>query len=134
MYRKSGESAKPEWINHQEVQRRWQASAETMALYQSRANPMSGCLPALLQLPCSTPISFFPVLLHCAKSFLWADDLSSYDSVYDCLLTFRFMATTSAFFHLASMAIFFYTDDHGTAAGTPAAGMPNMKFIFTFCL
>ena len=59
---------------------------ETMSLYsRAGANPMSGCVPALLQLPIFYALfSFFPVAFVLRdKSFLWADDLSSYDSVYD---------------------------------------------------
>ena len=59
---------------------------ETMGLYsRAGANPMSGCVPALLQLPVFYALfSFFPVAFVLRdKSFLWADDLSSYDSVLD---------------------------------------------------
>lgn len=55
-----------------------------MALYRKAGvNPMGGCLPMLLQLPITLAVfRFFPSsfeLRH--QSFLWAEDLSSYDSI-----------------------------------------------------
>ena len=55
---------------------------ETMGLYnKAGANPMSGCLPALLQLPVFYALfMFFPVAFALREqSLLWADDHSSYD-------------------------------------------------------
>lgn len=48
-------------------------------------NPFGGCLPMLLQLPVLIAMfSFFPSSIQLRqKSFLWADDLSTYDSIYD---------------------------------------------------
>ncbi len=57
----------------------------TMKLYkQAGANPLSGCLPMLLQLPILIAMfRFFPSSIELRqKSFLWADDLSSYDSIW----------------------------------------------------
>ena len=62
---------------------------ETMSLYnRAGANPMAGCIPALLQLPVFYALfTFFPVAFELRKkSFLWADDLSSYDSVLELSL------------------------------------------------
>ena len=59
---------------------------ETMSLYtRSGANPMAGCLPALAQMPIFFALFvFFPAAFSLRqKSFLWADDLSSYDSILD---------------------------------------------------
>lgn len=58
----------------------------TMNLYKKAgANPMGGCLPMLLQLPILIAMfRFFPASIELRqKSFLWADDLSSYDSILD---------------------------------------------------
>ena len=86
---------------------------ETMSLYsRAGANPMSGCVPALLQLPIFYALfSFFPVAFVLRdKSFLWADDLSSYDSVYDLGFSIPFYGDHISLFPiLASIAIFFYT-------------------------
>ena len=57
---------------------------ETMALYsKAGVNPMAGCIPALIQLPFMyASFQFFPSAFDLRqKSFLWADDLSSYDSI-----------------------------------------------------
>ena len=107
---------------------------ETMALYtKAGANPMSGCLPALLQLPVFYALfSFFPVAYALRqKSFLWADDLSSYDSVYDLPFNIPFYGDHISLFPiLASVAIFIYTMmTMGQQQATQQPGMPNMKFI-----
>jgi len=65
----------------EKMQERQQA---TMALYQKAGiNPMGGCLPMLLQMPVVMAMFwFFPTAIELrGKSFLWADDLSTYDSV-----------------------------------------------------
>ncbi len=57
----------------------------TMALYKKvGVNPMGGCLPMLLQMPFLLAMfRFFPASIELRqKSFLWADDLSSYDSIW----------------------------------------------------
>ena len=107
---------------------------ETMALYnKAGANPMSGCLPALLQIPVFYALfSFFPVAFALRqKSFLWADDLSSYDSVYELPFSIPFYGDHISLFPiLASVAIFFYTMmTMGQQQATQQPGMPNMKFI-----
>ncbi len=107
---------------------------ETMALYnKAGANPMSGCLPALLQLPVFYALfSFFPVAFALRqKSFLWADDLSSYDSVYELPFNIPFYGDHISLFPiLASIAIFFYTMmTMGQQQAQQQPGMPNMKFI-----
>ena len=107
---------------------------ETMALYnKAGANPMSGCLPALLQLPVFYALfSFFPVAFALRqKSFLWADDLSSYDSVYELPFNIPFYGDHISLFPiLASVAIFIYTMmTMGQQQAPQQPGMPNMKFI-----
>lgn len=107
---------------------------ETMALYtKAGANPMSGCLPALLQLPVFYALfSFFPVAFALRqKSFLWADDLSSYDSIYELPFNIPFYGDHISLFPiLASIAIFFYTMmTAGQQQAPQQPGMPNMKVI-----
>ncbi|MBB6460990.1 membrane protein insertase YidC [Flammeovirga kamogawensis] len=58
--------------------------SETMSLYRKvGANPLSGCIPMLAQMPFFVALyNFFPNALQLrGQSFLWADDLSTYDSV-----------------------------------------------------
>ena len=69
--------------NQDEMMKKQQA---TMALYKSaKASPMAGCLPALIQMPILIAMyRFFPSAYELRqKSFLWADDLSAYDSILD---------------------------------------------------
>jgi len=59
---------------------------ETMSLYRrAGANPLSGCLPMLLQLPILIALfAFIPAAIELRqKGFLWTDDLSTYDSIYN---------------------------------------------------
>ena len=107
---------------------------ETMSLYsRAGANPMSGCVPALLQLPVFYALfSFFPsAFVLRDKSFLWADDLSSYDSILDLGFNIPFYGDhVSLFPILASVAIFFYTRmTTGQQPMPQQPGMPNMKII-----
>ena len=56
----------------------------TMELYKrAGVNPMGGCLPMLLQLPILWAMfRFFPASIELRQqSFLWADDLSAYDTI-----------------------------------------------------
>jgi len=108
---------------------------ETMKLYsKAGASPMSGCLPALMQIPVFYALfQFFPSAFQLRqKSFLWADDLSSYDTVAQLPFTIPFYGDhVSLFPILASVAIFIYmmmtTGQSMQANQQP--GMPNMKFI-----
>jgi YidC/Oxa1 family membrane protein insertase len=107
---------------------------ETMSLYnRAGANPMAGCIPALLQLPVFYALfTFFPVAFELRKkSFLWADDLSSYDSILDLGFSIPFYGDHISLFPiLASIAIFFYTQmTTGQQAMPQQPGMPNMKII-----
>jgi YidC/Oxa1 family membrane protein insertase len=107
---------------------------ETMSLYnRAGANPMAGCIPALLQRPVFYALfTFFPVAFELRKkSFLWADDLSSYDSILDLGFSIPFYGDhVSLFPILASIAIFFYTQmTTGQQAMPQQPGMPNMKII-----
>ena len=109
---------------------------ETMKLYsKAGVNPMAGCLPALMQLPVFYALfQFFPSMFDLRqKSFLWADDLSSYDSIYQLPFHIPFYGShVSLFPILASIAIFFYmkmtTGDQAMSA-PPQEGMPDMGKI-----
>ena len=107
---------------------------ETMSLYgKAGVNPMSGCIPALIQLPIFYALfSFFPVAFELRqKSFLWADDLSSYDSIFELPFSIPFYGDHISLFPiLASAAIFVYTlMTTGQQTMPQQEGMPNMKFI-----
>lgn len=112
---------------------------ETMKLYnKAGVSPMSGCIPALLQLPIFYALfMFFPTSFALRqKSFLWAEDLASYDSIFEWTTNIPVISSfygnhVSLFPILASIAIFFYmTLTTGqTMQMQQQPGMPNMKFI-----
>ncbi len=65
---------------------------EQMKLYRSAGvNPLGGCLPMLLQMPILIALfRFFPSSIELRQqSFLWAHDLSTYDSIWDFPNGFR---------------------------------------------
>ena len=107
---------------------------ETMKLYsKAGANPMAGCVPSLLQLPVFLGLFyFFPVAFSLrGKSFLWAEDLSSYDAILDLPFSIPFYGDhVSLFPLLASIAIFVYSKmTMGQQMQPTQPGMPNMKFM-----
>ena len=107
---------------------------ETMKLYsKAGANPMAGCVPSLLQLPVFLGLFyFFPVAFSLrGKSFLWAEDLSSYDAIIDLPFSIPFYGDhVSLFPLLASIAIFVYSKmTMGQQIQPTQPGMPNMKFM-----
>jgi YidC/Oxa1 family membrane protein insertase len=106
---------------------------ETMKLYnKAGVSPMSGCVPALLQLPIFYALfMFFPTSFALRqKAFLWAEDLSSYDTIANLPFTIPFYGDhVSLFPILASVAIFFYMMMTTGQNMQTQPGMPNMKFI-----
>ena len=108
---------------------------ETMSLYtKSGANPMAGCLPAMAQMPIFLALFlFFPAAFSLRqKSFLWADDLSSYDSILDLGFYIPLYGDHISLFPiLASVAIFFYTKmtTGGQMMPSSQTGGVNMKLI-----
>jgi YidC/Oxa1 family membrane protein insertase len=109
---------------------------ETMKLYnKAGVNPMAGCIPALIQIPFMyASFQFFPSAIELRqKSFLWADDLSSFDEIFK--LPFRIPVYgdhVSLFPILAAIAIFFYmkmTSGDQAMAQPPQEGMPDMGKI-----
>lgn len=108
---------------------------ETMKLYgKAGVSPMSGCIPAVIQMPIFYALfMFFPTSFALRqKPFLWADDLSSFDTIYQFPEGFSipfYGDHVSLFPILASIAIFFYMM-MTTGQNMPTQpGMPNMKFI-----
>lgn len=110
---------------------------ETMKLQNiAGASPLKGCLPAILQIPVFYALfTFFPTAFALRqKGFLWAEDLSSYDTIYEFPPGFSipfYGDHVSLFPILASIAIGAYmimsTGQSMQAQQQP--GMPNMKFL-----
>ncbi|WP_282043141.1 membrane protein insertase YidC [Winogradskyella flava] len=120
------------------------AQQETMALQnKAGASPLSGCLPGLMQIPVFYALfMFFPTAFALRqKSFLWADDLSSFDSIYDFPDGFSipFYGDHIALFPiLAAIAIFFYmkmtTGQQTAMQGPPQEGMPDMGKMMKYMI
>ena len=108
---------------------------ETMALQRKAGvSMMAGCIPALLQMPVFFALfRFFPSAIDLRQQgFLWADDLSSYDSVYKLPFTIPMYGDHISLFPiLASVAIFFYmrmSQSQQMNMQQPAQeGMPDMQ-------
>lgn len=114
---------------------------ETMALYsKAGASPMAGCLPALVQLPVFYALfQFFPSAFDLRqKSFLWAEDLSSYDTIAKLPFHVPFYGDhVSLFPILASVAIFFYmqmTTGQQMASQPTQEGMPDMSKMMKYMM
>jgi YidC/Oxa1 family membrane protein insertase len=106
---------------------------ETMKLYnKAGVNPMAGCVPGLLQMPVFYALfQFFPSAIGLRQEgFLWANDLSSYDSIYELPFHIPFYGNHISLFPiLASIAIFFYmkmTTGDQQMAQPQQEGMPDM--------
>ena len=111
-----------------------QKQQAVMALYrETGVNPLSGCLPMLFQMPILYAMfRFFPSNISLRQqSFLWATDLSTYDSIY----TFNFNIPLygdhiSLFTLMMSITTLIYT--YMSSSNMPTAsqpGMPNMKVM-----
>ncbi|HEU4553150.1 MAG TPA: membrane protein insertase YidC [Chitinophaga sp.] len=111
---------------------------EQMKLYKSAGvNPLGGCLPALLQLPILVAMySFFPSSIELRQeSFLWAKDLSTYDSIFNLPFNIPFYGNHVSLFTLlmtgTSLVLAFY--NRGMADQSNPA-MKYMPYIFPVML
>ncbi len=113
---------------------------ETMKLYnKAGVNPMAGCIPALIQLPFMyASFQFFPAAIELRqKAFLWADDLSSFDSILSWKQNIPLISSVygnhiSLFAVMAAIAIFFYmkmTSGDQQMQAPAQEGMPDMGKI-----
>jgi YidC/Oxa1 family membrane protein insertase len=114
---------------------------ETMKLYnKAGVNPMAGCIPALIQLPFMyASFQFFPSAFELRqKSFLWADDLSSFDEIAKLPFNIPLYGSHISLFPiLAAIAIFFYmkmTSGDQQMAAPQQEGMPDMGKIMKIML
>ena len=110
----------------------------TMELYNKAGiSPMSGCLPMLIQMPILIAMfRFFPASIELrGKSFLWSDDLSSYDSILDLPFNIPFYGDHISLFCLLMVVVLFgysYMNYKQTAATQPQ--MPGMKFMTVYMM
>ncbi|MBO7330162.1 MAG: membrane protein insertase YidC, partial [Alistipes sp.] len=130
------EAINQKYPNQDDAMKKQQA---LMELYQKAGvSPMGGCLPLLIQMPILWAMfRFFPASIELrGEGFLWANDLSSYDSVLELPFSIPFYGDhISLFALLMAVALFGYSfmsykQQAATTAGQPGAGM--MKFMMVY--
>ncbi len=115
---------------------------ETMAVQRKAGvSMMAGCIPALLQMPVFFALfKFFPSNIDLRqKGFLWAEDLSSYDTIFNLPFSIPFYGNhVSLFPILASVAIFFYMKMNQSQQMNMQAptqeGMPDMGKLMKYMI
>jgi YidC/Oxa1 family membrane protein insertase len=117
------------------------AQADQMALYrQVGVNPISGCIPLLLQMPILfSMFYFFPNSIELRQeAFLWADDLSTYDSVLSLPFTIpAYGDHVSLFTILMTLSTILYTWSNSqvtTVQGPMKSMQYMMPVVFMFVL
>ena len=110
---------------------------ETMALYkQTGVNPLAGCIPMIIQMPILIAVfRYFPASLSLRHNgFLWAEDLSSFDSILDLGFEIPFYGDHVSLFALlmAGSTLIYTITNSSQMTGPTQPGMPNMKVIMYF--
>jgi YidC/Oxa1 family membrane protein insertase len=118
-----------------------QNQQDQMKLYQQAGvNPFSGCIPLLLQMPILFAMFyFFPVSIELRqKAFLWAEDLSTYDSIINLPFAIPFYGSHVSLFVLlmtASTLVYTWQNNQLTNVTGPMKSMGYvMPVIFMFVL
>jgi len=108
----------------------------TMELYRKAGvNPLSGCLPALIQIPIFYALfRFFPNIIDLrGQSFLWAEDLTAYDSPISLPSWVPFMDSHLSILALAyiiAMVVYFRVSGSMDSFNQPPQeGMPDMRMM-----
>lgn len=111
-----------------------------MALYKKAGvSPMAGCIPMLLQLPILLAMfRFFPASIELRQQgFLWADDLSSYDSILSLPFYIPFYGDHVSLFTLlmtVSTLLYTHMNSQMMSTGTQMPGMKAMLYIMPIML
>lgn len=118
-----------------------QAQQDQMKLYQQAGvNPFSGCIPLLLQMPILLAMFYlFPNSIDLRQQhFLWAEDLSTYDSILNLPFTIPFYGSHVSLFVLlmtASQLVYTWQNNQMTSVQGPMKSMQYfMPVIFMFVL
>ncbi|PLX11297.1 MAG: membrane protein insertase YidC, partial [Marinilabiliales bacterium] len=110
----------------------------TMAMYKKvGVNPMGGCIPMAIQFPILIAMfRFFPASFELRqKAFLWADDLSSFDSIIDLPFTIpQYGDHVSLFTILMAIALIFSSKLNTGQMNDANQQMPGMKFMMTYMM
>lgn len=108
---------------------------ETMNLYrQTGVSPLGGCIPMLFQMPILFALfRFFPSSIELRQqSFLWAKDLSTYDSVFDLGFSIPFYGDHISLFTLLMTATTVLQMKMSNGMSGSNAQMPQMKYMMYF--
>ncbi|HMI67134.1 MAG TPA: membrane protein insertase YidC, partial [Cyclobacteriaceae bacterium] len=118
-----------------------QTQQDQLKLYQQAGvNPFSGCIPLLLQMPILFAMFyFFPVSIQLRqKHFLWAEDLSTYDSILNLPFSIPFYGDHVSLFVLlmtASTLVYTWQNNQISSVQGPMKSMSYiMPVIFMFVL
>ena len=115
--------------NEKDAMKKQQA---TMELYRKAGiSPMGGCLPMLLQMPILFAMfRFFPASIELRQQkFLWADDLSSYDSIIDFGFNVPLLGDHLSLFALLMAATMFFYSRMTSGQMSNDPNMAGMKFM-----
>ena len=109
---------------------------QEMSRLQKRAGikPLAGCLPLLIQLPILTAMFwFYPASIELRqKSFLWCNDLSTYDSILDLGFKIPLYGDHVSLFCLLMFAVQFFYTWYTMKSQEGQMNMPGMKFMMYF--
>lgn len=110
----------------------------TMELYKKAGiNPMGGCIPMLIQMPILIAMfRFFPASIELREQpFLWADDLSSFDSVLNLPFSIPFYGDhVSLFALLMAVSLFGYSYFNYQQTASSQPQMAGMKFMMVYLM
>jgi len=110
----------------------------TMELYKKAGiNPMGGCIPMLIQMPILIAMfRFFPASIELrGQSFLWAHDLSSYDSILELPFSIPFYGDhVSLFALLMALSTFGYSYYNYQQTASSQPQMAGMKFMMLYMM
>ena len=115
--------------NEKDAMKKQQA---TMELYQKAGiSPMGGCLPMLLQMPILFAMfRFFPASIELRQQkFLWADDLSAYDSIIDFGVNVPLLGDHLSLFALLMAVTMFFYSKMSSSQMSDDPNMAGMKFM-----
>ena len=115
--------------NEKDAMKKQQA---TMELYRKAGiSPMGGCLPMLLQMPILFAMfRFFPASIELRQQkFLWADDLSAYDSIWDFGVNVPLLGDHLSLFALLMAVTMFFYSKMTSAQMSNDPNMAGMKFM-----
>ena len=123
------EQINKKYPNEKDAMKKQQA---TMELYQKAGiSPMGGCLPMLLQFPILFAMfRFFPASIELRQQkFLWADDLSAYDSILDLPFNIPLYGDHISLFALLIAASMFIYSKMTSSQMSDDPNMAPMKFM-----